>query len=634
MIKKAVTLLENGSVMGKCFQPYEAHLPYILQFMIDYNLHGMSFINLSEIRFRVDLSNQPTDINPELYLPSSIGRISLCELEGDVTAEHILNRLEIKQGELGSNPGIVALWEDEKQRRRNKNVDSQISQCLSQTKRDCSVTASHILLKQALQEKFGALSVEPETSSVMDLSVYPAETPDSDDILNASSLLSQSSAEAGDVTLRNDTTFNESDHVDPLDLLCEVLEKEAAEEGSLLSQVVRNPEESEGEEAEADLSLPLSPITIPQLDGNADFEFKTKQKKQGLDMPVLKNIDYTRECFVVDGKWFKLTLKKPSLMQPEIPKSPPAVRKSRVKKHQRRLDLVKLINEIKSECIFKRIQRTKTAKFRTVPPLARLQSYPSKDVYTAKIVFPTVAVSHEVIVAFDSKQFSCEEITSSKFFPLLQEEFNRITADNKKIKERKRKELVTAAFMSHSYKGCKRRSCTVLKRYLFQLTDGNAEITLDEIKAKLQDFSCSVSNLFDIKCEVKKKVVRRAVVRNTSGPSTIGDRSFFATNPKTVSRNTGLDLDENCNIKNTVSIKPQITGRTADDYKHMYLAKRRYMKIYKKVALRQLRALDGANDSSSSEDESDNRKSSQRKRGTFYSPLFVDESSAEKPDFG
>lgn len=55
ILKKACTLLQNGTVLNKIYQPHEAHIPYILQFMIDYNLHGMSFINVAELKYRYDL---------------------------------------------------------------------------------------------------------------------------------------------------------------------------------------------------------------------------------------------------------------------------------------------------------------------------------------------------------------------------------------------------------------------------------------------------------------------------------------------------------------------------------------------------------------------------------------------------
>jgi hypothetical protein len=37
------------------FQPYEAHIPYLLQFFVDYNLFGMSFVKFSDSKFRLPL---------------------------------------------------------------------------------------------------------------------------------------------------------------------------------------------------------------------------------------------------------------------------------------------------------------------------------------------------------------------------------------------------------------------------------------------------------------------------------------------------------------------------------------------------------------------------------------------------
>jgi DNA polymerase zeta len=38
--------------MNKCYQPHEAHIPYLLQLFIDYNLYGMNLINLAAVKFR------------------------------------------------------------------------------------------------------------------------------------------------------------------------------------------------------------------------------------------------------------------------------------------------------------------------------------------------------------------------------------------------------------------------------------------------------------------------------------------------------------------------------------------------------------------------------------------------------
>ena len=39
--------------MNQVLQPHESHIPFPLQFMIDYNLFGMHHIHLSAVKFRV-----------------------------------------------------------------------------------------------------------------------------------------------------------------------------------------------------------------------------------------------------------------------------------------------------------------------------------------------------------------------------------------------------------------------------------------------------------------------------------------------------------------------------------------------------------------------------------------------------
>ncbi|KAK1804828.1 hypothetical protein P4O66_003667 [Electrophorus voltai] len=53
MVRRACELLQGGAVMGKSFQPHEAHIPYLLQLFIDYNLYGMNLLHLSTVRFRL-----------------------------------------------------------------------------------------------------------------------------------------------------------------------------------------------------------------------------------------------------------------------------------------------------------------------------------------------------------------------------------------------------------------------------------------------------------------------------------------------------------------------------------------------------------------------------------------------------
>ena len=40
------------NILGRSFQPHESHVPFSLQFLMDYNLQGMNFIHLKHVMFR------------------------------------------------------------------------------------------------------------------------------------------------------------------------------------------------------------------------------------------------------------------------------------------------------------------------------------------------------------------------------------------------------------------------------------------------------------------------------------------------------------------------------------------------------------------------------------------------------
>lgn len=137
-IRRVANLLQNGTVLGRVFQPHESHVPYILQFMIDYNLYGMSFLYIPNklVHYRqktYDRNNEfsingDTKIEDEILqaidenqiLDRKIDRMSTSKQEIDISAAVILNRFQISMNDEENehaNPGIAFLWSDERGRR-------------------------------------------------------------------------------------------------------------------------------------------------------------------------------------------------------------------------------------------------------------------------------------------------------------------------------------------------------------------------------------------------------------------------------------------------------------------------------------------------------------------------------------
>ena len=56
---RVASLLQGGAVLGRCFQPYEAHIPFLLQFKVTLNLYGMDWLRLGKVLFRHPLPPAP-----------------------------------------------------------------------------------------------------------------------------------------------------------------------------------------------------------------------------------------------------------------------------------------------------------------------------------------------------------------------------------------------------------------------------------------------------------------------------------------------------------------------------------------------------------------------------------------------
>ncbi|XP_048591885.1 DNA polymerase zeta catalytic subunit-like isoform X1 [Brassica napus] len=176
-VSRAASLLLAGAVLGRSLQPYESHIPFILQFLVDYNLYGMGHVHISKMKFR---SPVPHQFHPRKFdLDDCVGqgidemastkqadssaaanvsfpvwslstipgqwmwnlseesdtplsqsqhshqyrRQSLCELEGDATISDILNQqlkmynsLSQAQSDTKMVQSLVAIWEEEYER--------------------------------------------------------------------------------------------------------------------------------------------------------------------------------------------------------------------------------------------------------------------------------------------------------------------------------------------------------------------------------------------------------------------------------------------------------------------------------------------------------------------------------------
>ncbi|BFG04302.1 DNA polymerase zeta catalytic subunit [Drosophila madeirensis] len=125
-VRRAANLLQSGAILSKNFNPHESHVPYILQFMIDFNLYGMSYLHvpLEVLKFRRSHEEEVIpypNVKPAQLLDStSVKKMSCSSLEIDVSSNFILNRFQLVAKGKGShtNPGIEAIWHDENVRRQ------------------------------------------------------------------------------------------------------------------------------------------------------------------------------------------------------------------------------------------------------------------------------------------------------------------------------------------------------------------------------------------------------------------------------------------------------------------------------------------------------------------------------------
>ncbi|XP_045493795.1 DNA polymerase zeta catalytic subunit [Colias croceus] len=207
LIKQAVELCSNGAILGQVLQPHESHLNFTLQFFIDFNLFGMSNIDLQTVMFRKSLLTQQSDEPSNSPEDFSLKRESMCYYEADCVASHIINRLRIGKGDGIENPGLEEVWKQEMARRRELNV-SIASKSLSQNRLMSEGTETHHKFKTGFIAKISNLIDKPVevVTENKEFVHYPAESLEGSQFFNATDI----STHLHDSILNNSSTINRS----------------------------------------------------------------------------------------------------------------------------------------------------------------------------------------------------------------------------------------------------------------------------------------------------------------------------------------------------------------------------------------------------------------------------------------
>ncbi|KAJ3323269.1 DNA polymerase zeta [Boothiomyces sp. JEL0866] len=137
---KIVELFHNGVILNQKFNVFEHHIPYLFQFLLDYNLYGMDFIEfeqqsikrIKQVPRKYAETTKMDLFTPENTVTNSRKAISYCELEMDILNSWISNKNKMIERALQplkneiSNELLISslshLWKDEEYRRQAHNL--------------------------------------------------------------------------------------------------------------------------------------------------------------------------------------------------------------------------------------------------------------------------------------------------------------------------------------------------------------------------------------------------------------------------------------------------------------------------------------------------------------------------------
>uniref|UniRef100_A0A914D7I4 DNA polymerase delta/zeta catalytic subunit N-terminal domain-containing protein n=1 Tax=Acrobeloides nanus TaxID=290746 RepID=A0A914D7I4_9BILA len=119
--RKVAMILQKECVENHPLQPYHSHIPYILQFFIDYGIFGMGNVFFKNVEFREIRGN---------FLPNKVKAMSPLEpatkmsIEFDIFVENILNP-KMLEGKY-ENTGLNFIWDEEEARSKLMNIPFKI----------------------------------------------------------------------------------------------------------------------------------------------------------------------------------------------------------------------------------------------------------------------------------------------------------------------------------------------------------------------------------------------------------------------------------------------------------------------------------------------------------------------------
>ncbi|XP_040158873.1 DNA polymerase zeta catalytic subunit [Anopheles arabiensis] len=272
LVRNATQLLMNGTILSGSYQVHETHIPYILQFFIDYNLYGMSFLELDSKGLR----QRTGDVEGDRNIPP---KMTTSEYEIDALASEILNREpDGKEDGEFANPGIASIWKDEQARRALLGLEQPERMYLSQgcgppvevvTESDRFYRAR--LLAQLLKEPTPSSSAEDQAK--VSSSAYPSEASEGEALLDASyiAIHARASGVQSNESLYDSQIsyhFDASSVVDEGKIISmsQNLDVTLDEEDYNLLEIMRELEENESKNIEGDCLL--APLTQQSGESN------------------------------------------------------------------------------------------------------------------------------------------------------------------------------------------------------------------------------------------------------------------------------------------------------------------------------------------------------------------------------